>query len=58
MPGSWEEYPFAVTHVPGLSGSHVGRVPLTENWSQGGLISAAKRIQNIKDGEAVGAYVI
>jgi hypothetical protein len=58
VPGSWEEYPFAVTHVPGLPGSHIDRVPLTENSSQGGLITAAKYYQKIVDGEKVNAYVV
>ena len=58
VPGSWEEYPFAVTYAPGRPGAHVGRVPLSENWSQGGLIAAAKYYQFIRDGETVGAYVV
>lgn len=58
VPGSWEEYPFAVTYAPGRPGSHIGRVPLAENWSQGGLIAAAKLIQNIVDGNQVHAYVV
>lgn len=58
VPGSWEEYPFAVTYAQGQPGAQIGRVPLTENWSQGGLIAAAKYYQSITDGETVGAYVV
>lgn len=58
VPGSWEEYPFAVTYAPNRPGAHVGRVPLTENWSQGGLIAAAKFSQSIVDGDAVVAHVV
>lgn len=59
VPGSWEEYPFAVTYSQlRRGGSHVGRVPLTENWSQGGLIAAAKFAQRIVDGDQVFAHVI
>lgn len=58
VPGSWEESPFAVTYVPGRPAAHVGRVPLTENWSQGGLTAAAKLYQNIQDGHQVVAHVV
>lgn len=56
--GSWEEYPFAVTYAPGKPGAHLGRVPIIENWTQGGLISAAKYSQQIVDGNQVSAHVV
>ncbi|MGL6110332.1 MAG: NucA/NucB deoxyribonuclease domain-containing protein, partial [Rubrivivax sp.] len=38
--GSWEEYPFAATSAA-RAGFVVDRVPLRENWIQGGFIRAA-----------------
>lgn len=56
--GSWEEYPFAVTRVPGMEGAYVDRVPLRENWIQGGFIRAASMAQNFERGMTVHCFIV
>ena len=56
--GSWEEYPFATTVGLGAPGVHVDRVPLQENWIQGGFINAARVTQNFVPGDVVHAYIM
>ena len=55
--GSWEEYPFASTRGP-RPGSHVDRVPLRENWIQGGFIRAASMVQFFKHGDSVLVFIL
>ncbi|MBR0666304.1 hypothetical protein GXW71_18225 [Roseomonas hellenica] len=56
--GSWEEYPFAVTQVPGRTGAHVDRVPLRENWIQGGFIRAAAMAQGFQRGMTIRCFIV
>ncbi len=53
VPGSWEEYPFAATRGLARQGSHVDRVPLFENWIQGGFIRAADMAQGFVAGDRI-----
>ena len=55
--GSWEEYPFACL-AEGGAGAHVDKVPLWENWRQGGFIRAAAMIQGFTPNTPVGVYVV
>ena len=55
--GSWEEYPFASTYAA-RAGAHVERVPLRENWVQGGFIRAASMVQRFQEHEAVTCFII
>jgi hypothetical protein len=55
--GSWEEYPFAVTRGP-RPGAHVDRVPLRENWIQGGFIRAAAMVQQFRPEDTVYVYIL
>lgn len=55
--GSWEEYPFASTLAP-LPGAHVDRVPLRENWIQGGFIRAAAVVQRFRPSDTVLSFIL
>lgn len=55
--GSWEEYPFAATSAA-RAGFVVDRVPLRENWIQGGFIRAAGMVQGFHPGDSVGCYIV
>lgn len=55
--GSWEEYPFAATYAP-KPGAYVDRVPLREQWIQGGFITAAAIVQAFRVNDNVLAYVL
>jgi hypothetical protein len=55
--GSWEEYPFAVTYAP-KPGAYVDRVPLREQWIQGGFITAAAIVQAFRVNDNVLCYVL
>ncbi len=55
--GSWEEYPFASTSAA-REGFLVDRVPLRENWIQGGFIRAASIVQAFRDGDAVTCFIL
>ena len=55
--GSWEEYPFACL-AEGGAGAHVDKVPLPENWRQGGFIRAAAMIQGFTPNTPVSVYVV
>jgi hypothetical protein len=55
--GSWEEYPFASTSAA-RAGFLVDRVPLRENWIQGGFIRAASIVQSFRDGDAVTCFIL
>ena len=56
--GSWEEYPFAVTRGPRPIRAHTDRVPLIENWIQGGFITAANREQTFIPGDTVHVHIL
>ncbi|HEY4252158.1 MAG TPA: NucA/NucB deoxyribonuclease domain-containing protein [Roseomonas sp.] len=58
--GSWEEYPFAVTVSATAPGgqAYVDRVPLSENWIQGGFIRAAAMVQGFVNGDKVDCYIV
>ena len=60
FPGSWEEYPFAVTTAATAPGgqAYVDRVPLSENWIQGGFIRAAAIVQSFMSGDKVDCYIV
>jgi len=55
--GSWEEYPFASTSAA-RTGFLVDRVPLRENWIQGGFIRAASMVQGFHPGDAVRCFIL
>jgi hypothetical protein len=55
--GSWEEYPFASTSAA-RAGFLVDRVPLRENWIQGGFIGAASIVQAFREGDAVPCFIL
>jgi len=55
--GSWEEYPYAST-AQGGAGSHVGAVPLMENWIQGGFIRAASMVQGFRPGDTIKVVIM
>ena len=55
--GSWEEYPFAATYAA-KPGAYVDRVPLREQWIQGGFITAAAIVQAFRVNDSVLAYVL
>src|SRR5258708_6478044 len=55
--GSWEEYPFAATYAA-KPGAYVDRVPLREQWIQGGFITAAAIVQAFRVNDNVLAYVL
>ena len=55
--GSWEEYPFAATSAA-RTGFLVDRVPLRENWIQGGFIRAASMVQAFRGGDAVTCFIL
>lgn len=55
--GSWEEYPFASTWSS-IPGAHIDRVPLRENWIQGGFIRAAASVQGFEAGETVRTFIL
>jgi hypothetical protein len=47
---SWDEYPFA-SSLEGGDGAHLMPVPLSENWLQGGVLSACYYFESIKAGD-------
>jgi hypothetical protein len=55
--GSWEEYPFASTYAP-KPGAYVSRVPLREQWIQGGFITAAAIVQLFQVNDNVLCYIL
>ena len=55
--GSWEEYPFASLSEGG-AGAHVDKVPISENWRQGGFIRAAAMIQRFTPSNPVSVHIV
>ncbi|UWP94038.1 hypothetical protein K3X13_15275 (plasmid) [Aliiroseovarius crassostreae] len=56
-PSSYEEYPFAAT-LQGGAGAHVEKVPLWQQFVQGGLIRGACAVQNCQAGDTVHVYIV